>query len=336
MGGRRVCLVGDMGGNIDEGMKKVTYNFYRELSKNNEVIVVKPLELVRHKAKINRFNPDIIHYITGPSIFTFGLLKIGAFGLKNVKTVISISHPQKLFPKPLISLLKPDMAIVQSDDMDVFFSDLGINTIKICNGVDLKSFSPVNRQQKLYLRSKYGIMDDKFVILHVGNIRDGRNLYPLKELAKNSEFQVVVVASTTIKKDTRLHNDLVASNILVIDDYIENIAEIYNLSDMYVFTVRKRPFAIEVPLSVMEALACNIPVITFPFAGLSSFFREGDGLHFANSDEEIIQKVIYAYKLLKHNQVYLNPRNSVSEYSWSTIITQMQLTYESVLADRSG
>jgi len=212
MSGRRICLVGDISGNIDEGMKKVTYNIYKGLSQNNEVIVVKPLELIRNKMKINEFNPDIIHYITGPSIFSFFLLKIGGFGLKNVKSVVSISHPQKLFPPYFISLLRPNMAIVQSDDMNTFFSNLGINTVKICNGIDLKSFSPVNSRQKLYLRSKYGIADDKFVILHVGNIRDGRNLYPLIKLAKTREFQVVVVASTTIKKDIKLYNPTFRTN----------------------------------------------------------------------------------------------------------------------------
>lgn len=334
MGNQRVCLVGDMSGNIDEGMKKVTYNIYTELSKNNKVIVVKPLELIRNKTKINEFNPDIIHYITGPSIFSFFLLKIGAFGLKKVKTVVSISHPQKLFPKYFITLLKPNMAIVQSDDMHKFFSNLGINTAKICNGVDLKSFSPVDSRQKSYLRSKYGIDDDKFVILHVGNIRDGRNLYPLIKLAKTSEFQVVVVASTTIKKDVKLYNDLVASNILVIDYYVENIAEIYNLSDLYLFTVRKRPFAIEVPLSVMEALACNIPVITFPFAGLDCFFRERDGLYFVDSDDEMVQIVNQLYHISIENKINLIPRDIVSGYSWGMVATQIQSTYDS-LVERS-
>lgn len=330
MSGRRICLVGDMSGNIDEGMKKVTYNIYKGLSQNNEVIVVKPLELIRNKMKINEFNPDIIHYITGPSIFSFFLLKIGGFGLKNVKSVVSISHPQKLFPPYFISLLRPNMAIVQSDDMNTFFSNLGINTVKICNGIDLKSFSPVNSRQKLYLRSKYGIADDKFVILHVGNIRDGRNLYPLIKLAKTREFQVVVVASTTIKKDIKLYNDLVASNVLVIDHYVKNIAEIYNLSDVYLFTVRKRPFSIEVPLSVMEALACNIPVITFPFAGLNCFFRERDGLYFANSDDEMIQIANELYNSYKQSNLNSFPRDIVSGYSWDTITTQIQSIYDSL------
>jgi len=334
MSGRRICLVGDMSGNIDEGMKKVTYNIYKELSKNNEVIVVKPLELIRGKTKINEFNPDIIHYITGPSIFSFFLLKIGAFGLKDVKTVLSVSHPQKLFPKFFISILRPNMAIVQSDDMNKFFSNLGINTIKICNGIDLKSFCPVDSRQKLYLRSKYGIADDKFVILHVGNIRAGRNLYPLTELANTSEFQVVVVASTTIKKDIKLYNDLVASNVLVIDYYVENIAEIYNLSDIYLFTVRKRPFAIEVPLSVMEALACNIPVITFPFAGLNSFFCKRDGLYFANSDDEMVQIANELYNSYKQNNLNSTPRGIVSGYSWGIVAAQIQSIYDS-LVERS-
>jgi len=64
----------------------------------------------------------------------------------------------------------------------------------------------------------------------------------------------------------------------IIDEYVPNIEEIYNLADCYVFPTFKRHNCIDMPLSVMEAMACNIPVISTKFGGLPKIFKEGNGL----------------------------------------------------------
>ena len=50
--------------------------------------------------------------------------------------------------------------------------------------------------------------------------------------------------------------------------YIPEVEDIYRLSDLYLFLAESDTAAIEVPLSVLEAMACNLPVICTPFGGL--------------------------------------------------------------------
>ncbi len=37
-------------------------------------------------------------------------------------------------------------------------------------------------------------------------------------------------------------------------------------------------------------MACNLPVVTTPFGGLSDCLKEGDGLYFAKSQLELMEK----------------------------------------------
>ncbi|MBO8183259.1 MAG: glycosyltransferase family 4 protein [Archaeoglobus sp.] len=322
----RVCLIGDISGNVDEGMKKITYNIFRKLSKNNEVTVLKPSELLSKKKEIVEFEPDVIHYITGPSMMSFILLKLVKLGLERTKTVVSITHPQYLYPKLAISYFKPDLALVQACDMEKLFKKLNIKTEYYPNGVDVVKFRPVNTVTKMKLREKYNV-GETFVVLHVGNIRPGRNLYLLQELSKDEDIEIVVVTSTTIKKHKKVYNGLVKAGIKVIDSYVENIEEIYNLSDVYIFPVTSRPFAVDVPLSVMEAMACNLPVISTRFAGLPVFFPEGNGLKYVNDEKELLKNVYFIKEKLDNGSLEVNTRKKVLPFSWEKITKKLENIY---------
>ena len=216
-------LVGDISGNIDEGMKKITWHIYQELLKYNDVVVVKPLELIERKKEIKKVKPDIIHYVTGPSIYSFILLKYAKNYSDSPKTIISVTHPKNLLSKRLIKILKPDLLLVQAEDMKRFFESTGIQTLYFPNGVDVSKFRPVSEKEKLELREKYKIERDKFTVLHVGNLREGRNIDFFQKLVEDRDIQIVLVASTTIKKEKEVYN-LIKShpNITLIDYYVKN------------------------------------------------------------------------------------------------------------------
>lgn len=331
----RICLVGDISGNIDEGMKKVSYSIYQELLETSDVIVLKPMELLTKKDVLNSYSPDIIHYLTGPSLFSFILLKIAKIGLKNTKTVVTISHPKYLIPKFLISLLKTDLALVQAEDMEFFFKSLGYKTAYIPNGTDIEKFRPINSEEKVKLRNEYNIDQNAFVVLHVGNIREGRNLKSLLQLAEYPGIIVILVASTTIKKEKLLYNQICNSKIILIDWFVKKVEDIYNMSDLYIFTVAKRPFAIDVPLSVLEAMACNLPVITHKFGGLPFFFKEGQGLYFINESMEILPKGLELQKDFIKKNMLISTREKIAIYPWKIICNQLVQEYRDLTQKRN-
>ena len=48
--------------------------------------------------------------------------------------------------------------------------------------------------------------------------------------------------------------------------------------------------AIEIPLSVLEAMATNLPIVTTDFGGLVDLFTEGEGLFICSSEDEFASK----------------------------------------------
>jgi hypothetical protein len=66
----RVCLLGDFSGNPDEGMKNVGKNIRDRMSLKNDILALNPRDVFRKtfRHKIKSLQPEIIHYLHGPTI----------------------------------------------------------------------------------------------------------------------------------------------------------------------------------------------------------------------------------------------------------------------------
>ncbi|MGB9880592.1 MAG: glycosyltransferase, partial [Anaerolineae bacterium] len=69
--------------------------------------------------------------------------------------------------------------------------------------------------------------------------------------------------------------------------------------------------AIEMPLSVLEAMSCNLSVITTPFGGLPDFFSEGKGLLYWNGETPLADKINAALSMP------CATRELVEPYTWA-------------------
>ena len=68
-------------------------------------------------------------------------------------------------------------------------------------------------------------------------------------------------------------------HIRIMEGYIPCIEEIYQMSDVYFFPVKTMGHCIDIPLSCLEAAACNKPVITTEYGEMSEF-SETPGFYF--------------------------------------------------------
>jgi glycosyltransferase involved in cell wall biosynthesis len=157
--------------------------------------------------------------------------------------------------------------------------------------VDAETFAPVSAPARAALRTKHGIAADAYIILHVGHILPNRNVSILAALQAQTDAQVVVVGSTAFGADGALVESLRDAGVIVFDDYLERVEEMYQMADCYVFPVQSAIGSIEVPLSVLEALACNLPVVSAPFGELPRLFPEGDGVHYFRTEGELVAAV---------------------------------------------
>lgn len=217
-----------------------------------------------------------------------------------------------------------DLIFTQSQTSSEVYQSIGCKTILLPGGVDKSIFKPVNNQEKHGIRRQYGLQESDQIVLHVGHCNRGRNLLVLTRLARLG-FRVILIASMSTAIDQTVFDELEQAEVIVITDYIENIQHYYQMADCYLFPVFNPSSAIDAPLSVLEAMACNLPVVTTRFGALPGMFRAGNGLYFGNTDEQMVSLVQQAVE-----EDDCRTFAMISSYSWeyiaSTISSALQNT----------
>lgn len=338
-----ICVISEeMNVPFDEGIKNFAYNLVRELSRDNRVLALSPrgdktngryIERLRVNKmflgyslfrKMWHFDPVVVLYIPSASatVFSFMRTKVLRLYARKARIVMIALQPGEYswLSRKLIPLLIPDLVLVQSAGVSKQLSAFGCREKLVPSGVDLERFHPIRKESKLELRSKYGIEGDAFAILHVGHIDRNRNIQILKTLQRNNN-QVIVVGSTSTEQDEDLVDELRTAGVRVITCFLENIEEIYQLSDCYVFPVTSETASIEVALSVLEAMACNLPVVTTRYGGLTTLFNsEGRGLLFVDKLSDLSDKVEKANELN-----HCETRRIVEPYAWENVAKNILL-----------
>lgn len=331
----KICIIGVFSGDLDEGYKNISNYIFNDISKNHEVLKIHytDLKLFSSWRRLKTFSPDIIHYLTAPTISSLIILRIAKLWLDNdTILVVSSLHPYSLgllknpILKHLISLLKPNLVLTQCNNVKELFEEIGCNTLFLPNGVDTKRFTPVDADAKRVLRDKYGIEYDKFIILHVGHIKTTRGIDALTRVQEDSpENQVIVVGSSHFGVDKDVYRTLTSSGCYVWNKFYKNIEEIYAISDCYVFPTPVGQ-SIFMPLSVLEAMSCNIPVITTEYEGLKDNFDKEFGLIFIKNSNEVTQAV----RMIKLEGLRIENQRNIHPYSWENVTMRLESAYEEI------
>jgi glycosyltransferase involved in cell wall biosynthesis len=320
-----VLLGGSASEAPDEGMHNITHRLGRELARRHEVRTF-PLQmrvLPGLYRSIADFNPDVLHYTSGPSILSLFLLKAAGSASPHSRSVVSALHPWVPFGSGgLVALFRPDLVLVQSRATEDFFRRRGCRTARLSNGVDLERFRPVSPERKSALRAEFGFPIDKFILLHVGAVKAGRGVNLLPEL-RSGDQEVLVVGSTSTGYDPAVLKELESGGCRVWRRLVPDIEKTYQLADCYLFPVRDALHAIETPLSVLEAMAANLPVITTPFGALPDTFTEGDGLIFAANSGEFARGI----RRLREERPAVRTREKVLNNSWEEIASRLEKYY---------
>ena len=336
----KICVVSEaLEGPFDEGVKIFVFNLIKELSKTDTVLglsrsnrFTKDIEGYCTKAlpsnkffispvlwkKMQEFKPDITFYIPTAcaTFFSFLRTKILRFYGKSAKTILVTLQPREysVLSKKIISFMHPDLILAQSCKTQESLLHLGCNVKRISAGVDLQKFTPVVEDSKRILKKKYGFPTDKFLILHVGHINRNRNVQFLGSIQRMEDIQVILVGSSSYPEDKNLAEELKRKGVIVINKYIDKIEELYQCVNCYLFPVYSDSACIEIPLSVFEAMASNIAIVTTRYGGLPGMIKERDGFRYAATDEDFLTKI----NLIK-NISDPGTRNLVKRYSWENV-----------------
>lgn len=246
-------------------------------------------------------------------------LVLSLFCRKGLTVIRSIQSPIGPCSKILMKISGVKMITLSRCAWEYYRGILEERVCYLKAGVDTNRFTPVNQSQKEHLRKKYGIAADKVIVLHVGHLNAGRNVGQLLKLDDRFHGVLVVSTLTAHAQDENLRNQfLLKGNITLIDHYLPDIQEIYQLSDVYLFPVSDYGRCIDSPLSAMEAAACNLPVVATPFGELKELMG-CDGFYEIESfaPDQLNDLLFKAYKEGKQS------RNSVLEYDWDVSVKQL-------------
>jgi len=271
----------------------------------------------RLASRLRALSPDLVVYVPSASATLFSFWRARALQAMCPAARVAMVSLQ---PRPLGRLsrllgraLRPPLAFAQAPWTMSVLQSLGGVVRFLPSGVDLERFVPVSQEEKEARRRRYGLPLHAFLALHVGPVKRGRNLEALRLAAPWARPGVVASASTG--GDAPLAASLVAeTGAIVVEGYQERIEEIYQACDCYLFPVREPGCAIDVPLSVLEAMACNLPVIAYPYGGLPLMFVSGQGLYFLE-DWQQLPLLLAEVRALPACRT----RQMVSRYGWPEV-----------------
>jgi glycosyltransferase involved in cell wall biosynthesis len=182
-------------------------------------------------------------------------------------------------------LKQADAFISLSKEMTQEFVNYGIDQKKINlipNSVDTTVFYAVPASKKNELRKKLGIKPDDKVVIYTGRLLETKGLPLLikvwhKIRTEHDKCQLVIVGGGSkdihdceeeIKQYVELNRleDSVkfTGNVTNVDEYLQ-------ASDIFVFPTENEAFGI----SLIEAMACGLPVIATPVGGIKDIVNNG-------------------------------------------------------------
>lgn len=299
----------------------IVISYERRFNDSDEFLNLNKLFLNKKLFSFIRENDGDILYIPFSSNTLASVVRsivLSVFSKRKVYTLFALCHPMNKLSKCILKMSKTNVIALSKKSYDFYKNIVKDKVIYLKTGVDTNRFNEVQAEKKNELRKKYGFGENEKIILHIGHINEGRNVKVLNDIAKDKK--VLLVVSSAFKQDLEIRSALEKNeNILIMDEYISSVEEIYQLSDVYLFPVESDESCIDVPLSVLEAASCGIPVVATKYGELKELQGE-KGFYFLDSAEPD-ELNLAIEKAIKEK---ISPRKSVIQYDWDGSVNYLE------------
>ena len=285
-------IVGDYRVRPSEGMQVVTTGLVDGLVDSGaQVEWCRTTELWRRSAKTLVRPPVVIVFTHGPGagvLFWSGLLK----RLTGARIVYLAPRAEvEGTPALLRRFAHVDFILASrlSPSLAGILERCGGRYRCEAHGIDLKRFAP--RRRGADAGSRFRVFGEDRppcgpVLLHVGHLRSNRGIERLIALKKGlgDHAEVVVLGSPAFRSDPSLVSELEAAGVVVRVGFIEDLDSYYRAADLYVFPgTEEEGGAVDLPLTVLEALACGTPVLSTRFGSLPQNLSDLSEIRFVDA-----------------------------------------------------
>ncbi|MFH2139022.1 MAG: glycosyltransferase family 4 protein [Candidatus Omnitrophota bacterium] len=287
---------------------------------------------------------DLIHSFFTPAGITSNMLRIAVSKHKArlIQTVPTVNFEKHSDYK---TLLRADAVVAVSDYTADLLKKYGCaNVHRIYPGVDLKRFSPADGHNTL--RDSLGIALNAPVVLYAGEykrLQSFDNLLRWMPLVakKIPEVRFVLAVRIKFKSEFKIEYRIkkqieqlgLKENVLIIRD-IEDTAQLYNLATVNVLPAKTMAGKFDLPLSVLESMACGCPIIISENMVLKELFESNIGYQISYEDTKQWAEVVA--DLLKDQQKCTQigaqgRRVAESKFNITDIAKQYEALYENIL-----
>jgi glycosyltransferase involved in cell wall biosynthesis len=278
-----VTVVGDYRANPSEGMQVITAAIVDGLRERGRVVAtISPG--VRSVPALFRSRGTVV-FTHGPGVGTILASMVLRWASRR-KVVWIASRPE--YPKrtPRWRLRSAHVVIGnrKHDELENWAADARF--IKRFIGLTPDRMAPSTLES-----GRQSLAGRPLEVIHLGHVRQSRGLPALARAQEElgAKVRTIVYASPTFPADEELVAELREAGVEVRIGAI-NVLDAYKECDVYVFPVEQAGGgAVELPLTVLEALAAGAPVVSTPYGVLPDALKDVPGVTFYRDDSELIQ-----------------------------------------------
>jgi glycosyltransferase involved in cell wall biosynthesis len=244
------------------------------------------------RRSLSEARPDAVLYVPWTSLTPRTFFRVAVLKRRSLQAPVGVIALQPRSTGLLARLGarfgSPDRLFAMGPEVERQAGRLGLQARRLEGGVDLDRFRPLGEESIRDLRRALGLPASPYIVLHVGHLKPGRGVLALKAAQAIPDVQAVFVGSTSTDSDPASRSRLQEAGVRVVERHLPDIEAYYRAADAYLFPVTSSLDAIELPLSVLEAMACDLPLITTKFGGLPALLGPPrPGVAFIGSEKEI-------------------------------------------------